>query len=217
MPRCQIDHLVITAPDLASGAELVSHSLGVAPQAGGEHPRMGTHNLLLKLGDSLYLEVIAPDPAAPKPGRPRWFQLDEQAADAPPRLATWVVRTSDIQATVAASSEPLGNVESMSRGQLHWRITIPPDGRLPFGGVAPALIEWQAATHPARGLRDVGCSFFKLEAFHPEAERISALLRSLGVEGDVSVEPLRAGERPYLVAHLQTPAGPRKLSGSAIR
>ena len=25
----------------------------------------------------------------------------------------------------------------MSRGQLNWRITIPPDGSLPFQGVAP--------------------------------------------------------------------------------
>src|SRR5713101_8875649 len=89
-------------------------SLGIAPQAGGEHARMGTRNRLLKLGDSLYLEVISPDPAAPKPGRPRWFQLDELQADAPPRLATWVVRTSDIHATLAACSEPLGNVESIS-------------------------------------------------------------------------------------------------------
>jgi hypothetical protein len=215
LPRCQIDHLVITAPDLASGADLVRRSLGIAPQAGGEHARMGTHNLLLKLGDSLYLEVISSDPAAPKPGRPRWFQLDELPADAPPRLATWVVRTTDIQATLAACPEPLGNVEPMSRGQLNWRITIPPDGRLPFDGVAPALIEWQAEAHPASRLRESGCSFLKLEVFHPQAQRISALLRSLAVEGDVSVAPLRAGERPYLVGHLQTPAGPRKLSGAA--
>ncbi len=65
---CQIDHIVITAPDLGAGAELVRRSLGVMPQAGGEHARMGTHNLLLKLGDSLYLEVIAPNPNAPEPG-----------------------------------------------------------------------------------------------------------------------------------------------------
>src|SRR5258708_31444422 len=176
---------------------------------------MGTHNLLLKLGDSLYLEVISPDPAAPKPGRPRWFQLDELQPNAPSRLATWVLRTTDIHATLAACSEPLGNVEAMSRGQLNWRITIPRDGKLPFDGVAPAVIEWQTETHPASRLPDVGCSFAKLEAFHPEAQRIAALLRSIAVEGDVSVAPLRAGERPYLVAHLQTPAGLRKLSGAA--
>lgn len=64
MPLCRLDHLTITAPTLESGAEFVRRSLGVDPQPGGEHPRMGTHNLLRRLGDSLFLEVIAPDPAA---------------------------------------------------------------------------------------------------------------------------------------------------------
>ncbi len=63
-------------------------------------------------------------------------------SDTPPRLATWVARTNDIRSTVAACSEPLGNVEPMSRGELSWLITIPPDGSLPFAGIAPTLIEW---------------------------------------------------------------------------
>jgi hypothetical protein len=76
MSACSIDHVTVTAPTLAGGAEFVRKALGVAPQAGGEHPRMGTHNLLLKLGDSMFLEVIAPNPNAPAPARPRWFALD---------------------------------------------------------------------------------------------------------------------------------------------
>ena len=172
---------------------------------------MGTHNVVLKLGDSLYLEVIAPNPKAPQPGRPRWFELDELKPDAPPRLATWVARTEDIRSTLAACSEPLGQVEAMSRGELDWLITIPPDGRLPLGGVAPALIEWRTQGHPAARLRETGCTLLRLEAFHPEAARISALLESISVEGEISVSPLRAGTRPRLVAHIQTPNGPRTL------
>jgi hypothetical protein len=64
MPRCRIDHIAVTAPTLEAGAELVRLALGVEPQAGGAHARMGTHNLLLRLGDAVYLEVIAPDPRA---------------------------------------------------------------------------------------------------------------------------------------------------------
>jgi hypothetical protein len=209
--RCRIDHLVVTAPDLAAGAAAVRRSLGVMPQTGGEHVRMGTHNLVLKLGDSLYLEVIAPDPKAPGPGRPRWFELDQLKPETPPRLATWVARTDDIRSTVAACSEPLGEVEAMSRGELDWLITIPGDGRLPLGGVAPALIEWRTPGHPAARLRETGCTLLRLEAFHPEAPRISALMRSISVEGPISVEPLPAGSRPYLVAHIQTPNGARTL------
>ncbi|HLQ23709.1 MAG TPA: VOC family protein [Gemmatimonadales bacterium] len=208
---CRIDHLVITAPDLAAGAELVRRSLGAIPQPGGEHARMGTHNLLLKLGESLYLEVISPNPDAPQPGRPRWFELDEVKPDTPPRLATWVARTDDIRSTLAACSEPLGKIEPMSRGELNWLITIPADGSRPVGGIAPTLIEWRTERHPAARLRDAGCSLTRLEVFHPEAPRISALLKSISVEGDICVAPLAAGERPYLVAHVQTPDGPRKL------
>ena len=208
---CQIDHLVVTAPDLAAGAEHVRRSLGVTPQPGGEHARMGTHNSVLKLGDSLYLEVIAPNPEAPDPGRPRWFELDHLKPDTPPRLATWVARTGDIRSTLAVSSEPLGNVEPMSRDRLSWLISISPDGSLPLGGVAPALIEWRTQPHPATRMQDAGCSLIRLEAFHPEAPRLSALLRSLSAEAAISVAPLPAGKRPHLVAHIQTPGGPRTL------
>jgi len=209
--RCEIDHIVITAPDLAAGAELVRRSLGVMPQVGGEHARMGTHNLVLKLGDSIYLEVIAPNPNAPKPGRSRWFELDEMKSGTPPRLATWVARTNDIRSTGAASSEPLGNVEPMSRGELSWLITIPADGSLPLAGIAPTLIEWHTQAHPATRLRDVGCSLVRFEAFHPDAPRVSALLRSISAEGKISVAPLPAGRRPYLVAHIQTADGLRSI------
>jgi hypothetical protein len=184
------------------------------PQVGGEHPRMGTHNFLLRLGDSVFLEVISPNPNAPKPARPRWFELDNLESNTPPRLALWVARTTDIHATLAACSEPLGNIEPMSRGQLNWLITIPSDGSLPFNGIAPTLIEWHTEAHIATKLQDVGCSLARLEAFHPEAHRISALLKSISVEGEISVAPLPAGERPYLVAYIQTPSGLKNLGAS---
>jgi hypothetical protein len=213
VPICEIDHLVITAPDLASGVEFVRQRLGVVPQPGGEHPRMGTHNCLLKLGESVYLEVISPNPAAPKPDRPRWFELDHLMPDTAPRLATWVARTSDIRATLAAASEPLGDIEPMSRGQLNWLITIPPDGSLPFSGVAPTLIEWSVQPHPATRLPDAGFSFVHLEAFHSEAPRISGLLRSLSLQSEVTVASLRAGSRPFLVAQILTPEGLKTIGG----
>ena len=141
MNQSFIDHIAITAPTLEAGAELVKNSLGVAPQKGGEHPRMGTHNLLLRLGDSVYLEVIACNPAADKPERPRWFALDEVNKNTKAKVKTWVVRTEDIYSTLDACSERIGNVEPMSRGELNWLITIPEDGSLPINGGAPALIQ----------------------------------------------------------------------------
>lgn len=128
----------------------------------------------------------------------------------PPRLSAWVVRVTDIRA--AAAAEPLGNVEPMSRGALDWLITIPSDGSVPLGGVAPALIEWHTDTHPAAKLEDRGLSLAKLVIRSSEPDRISQLLRSLELDAPVSVVLALAGESPRLVAHINTPPGLRLLS-----
>lgn len=212
MAACSIDHLTITAPTLEAGTAWVEAALGVRLQPGGQHLRMGTHNHLLRLGPSLYLEVIAPDPALPSPPRPRWFGLDDLPADAAPRLATWVARSGDIEAAVAAASvvDP-GPPTPMERGALQWLITIPADGRLRLGGLAPALIQWLTPQHPAAGLEDRGCVLTRLEARTPEPARVKASLAALGLDGAVAVSALAAGQAPRLVAHIDTPAGPRVL------
>ena len=212
--RCCIDHIAVTAPSLESGAEFIREALGVSPQPGGEHPRMGTHNMLLRLGETVYLEVIAPNPNAERPGRPRWFGLDTLRPDSAPGLGAWVARTEDIYTASTAASERLGEVEAMTRGSLEWHITISADGSLALGGLAPSLIQWKAGEpHPAGRLEDRGLSLVRLELFHPEPERVSRLLRSLEFEGPVSVEEARPGETPYLVAQIRTPLGLRTLSG----
>ena len=211
MHRCQLDHITVTAPTLAQGAAFVRHALGVELQPGGEHPRMGTHNLLLRLGDRQFLEVIAPNPDAPRPARPRWFALDTLRADAEARLSNWVARTDDIRLAAAASPEALGPVETMTRGAPQWLITIPADGSLPLGGTAPALIEWQTPGHPASRLQDVGCSLRRFELFHPEPERVRTLLAALGLAQAVVVSPLPTGAAPHLVAQILTPTGLRTI------
>jgi hypothetical protein len=205
MPRSRLDHIVVTAASLAEGAEHVRRALGVEMQPGGEHVRMGTHNCLLKLGEKLFLEVIAPNPAAPHPGRPRWFQLDEPESIKAPRLATWVARCDYIHALAPAS---LGKIETMTRGSFRWLITVPEDGKLPLQGIAPTLIEWRSETHPAQGLKDSGCSLVRLEASHPRPEEVTAILHSIGFEGDF---PVSRGE-PGLAAWIRTPAGERRLA-----
>ncbi len=213
MLHSKLDHIAVTAPSLAVGVEYVRQALGVTPQAGGEHPRMGTHNYCLKLGEKIYLEVIAINPKAPVPNRPRWFQLDKQDSDQAARLATWIVRTDNIQAATSASPVFPGDIESMSRGQINWHITIPKDGNLPLDGVAPTLIQWQGI-HPADTMQDLGCSLIRLEGFHSEVEQVEAMLESIGFHGDFSVSPLATGQQPYLIAHINTPTGQRQLCTS---
>ncbi|MEC4717899.1 VOC family protein [Noviherbaspirillum sp. CPCC 100848] len=211
---CRIDHITITSPSLEAGSEFVHERLGVRPQAGGEHPRMGTHNMLLRLGNAMFLEVISVDPAAGKPPRPRWFELDAQPAPVP-KLACWVARTEDIRTSLSCATEPLGTAEPMTRGSLEWLISIPEDGSLPLNGTAPALIQWNTAKHPALSLQDQGCQLAALELLHPEPARLNALLRALAVaEPGVSLSVARSGVAG-LIATIRTPLGLRTIGDPA--
>ncbi len=209
MAGTRIDHLVILAPTLDAGRRTIETSFGVPLQDGGRHAAMGTHNALLRLGPALYLEVIAVDPEAAAPTRPRWFGLDTPPART--HLATWVARSGALDIVLDWAPEPLGNTVTLTRGDYRWRITIAADGTLPLGGVAPALIEWQVPMHPAAHMPDVGCTLVGLELRHPDTARVKRLMESLGVlEPDISLDVIEAPE-PRLVAHIRTPLGLRTL------
>jgi hypothetical protein len=59
MLKSAIDHLVVTAGSRSAGAIYLAEVLGVEPLEGGEHARMGTHNALVRIGESAYIEAIA--------------------------------------------------------------------------------------------------------------------------------------------------------------
>lgn len=209
MVETRFDHLVVTSGSREAGIEWVRERLGVPLEMGGEHRTMGTHNALLRLGESSYLEVLAPNPdAAPPPGRARWFGLDELHPGDAPRLAGWVARTQDLEGAVLERRIDWGKVEPMERGALRWGITVRPDGSLPLDGVAPVLLQWETKDHPAAGLPDQGCSLVALQGFHPRAAEIREALDAIGFQGFFTVS-----ERwhPGLIGHIQTPTGVRSL------
>ncbi len=151
---------------------------------------MGTHNRLLRLGDRVYLELIAVDPAAPSLARPRWFDLDRphvrEAAARSPFLLTWVVRTDDIAA--ATERAPiLGDVLPLARGPYRWRITVPADGARRFDGVLPSLIQWDGDAHPADALPDAGCALAGISLAHPDAGAINEIFKLIGLAEPISV------------------------------
>jgi Glyoxalase-like domain len=194
-----LDHLVVAAATLEAGTDFVASRLGVRPGGGGKHAFMGTHNRVLRLGD-VYLEVIASDPDAVKPARPRWFGLDEFRGA--PRLIHWVARTDDLETAAARSLEPLGAITATARGELRWRITIPDDGSLPGGGVIPTLIQWDGA-HPLTNLAESGCRLISLKGRHANPERVTRALESLGL-----ALPVDYGDKPGLQAMISSPRGP---------
>jgi len=207
------DHLVLAAASVADGIEYVAALTGATPRPGGQHVAMGTHNALLKLGERLYLEIIAIDPAGGKPARPRWFGLDRIDLQADlqerPRLIHWVARTGDIDALVAACPVALGPVHAMARGAFRWRITIPDDGSLPGRGVVPTLIRWDVPTHPADALPASGVTLVQLAATHPDPAPVRAALERLGLDAAIHVTYDR---ETRLAAMLRTPRGIATLS-----
>lgn len=172
---------------------------------------MGTHNRLLKLGENTYLEVIAINPAAAKPQRPRWFGLDSLTSDSPPRLTAWVARTPDIEGTYAASTASLGTILPMYRGDLEWRITVPDDGNLIFGGIVPMLIEWKRQPHPVARLPESGCILLRLEGFAADPTIAGAALESIQARKLLKLQRAAANAPPSLVAHVNTSNGPKTL------
>jgi Glyoxalase-like domain len=204
----ELDHLVVAARSLAAGCDLVEAQLGVRPQTGGKHVAMGTHNALLALGAGSYLEVIAIDPEAEAPARPRWFDLDQPRMRASlaegPRLIHWAARTDDIDAARARAKIDPGPVHPMQRGDLHWEITIPDDGHLPGAGLVPTLIEWPQGVHPTSRLPDRSLRLLALAGEHPEPAPIRAALAALGLSDVLKVT---YGRYPRLAAMIRTPRG----------
>ena len=185
-PETRLDHIVIACPNHEAGKKFLSSVLGVTLVPGGKHEKMSTHNYLVGLGKSTYLELISKDPEAPRPDRVRWFGLDTMDEGAGPHM-TWVIRSNDINASLTNASEWPGPVLPMSRGEYHWNITVPDDGNLVLGGAIPSMIQWQTAILPAEKLPDSGCSLDHLEIAHPEPHRISAFLESVNFRGPVKV------------------------------
>jgi len=201
-----IDHLAVAATSLAGRA--LDDFLGVTLPAGGRHARMGTHNRLLRLGPSAYLELIAIDPDGATPERPRWFELDDPALQARlgagPRLVHWIARVETPELPVLPVD--VGPWEPFQRGDLSWQLTVRPDGTLPAGGVVPSLICWSGPAHPAALLPDLGVRLESLELEHPRAAEVQRQLDALGLS-----ERCRPGRVARLAAHLRTPAGRRSL------
>ncbi len=199
-----LDHLVVSAGSLAEGAEAVEAALGLPLTGGGQHLAMGTHNRLLRLGD-VYLEVIATDPSQAVPARPRWFDLDRFAGR--PRLTNWVVACDDLAGALVGAPHGTGVPTEFARGDLRWQMAVPADGRLPFDGAYPALIQWQGTAHPIKVLPDSGARLTLLEIVHPDADALRTALSALSDRRIVFVK----GPAKALRAEILTPHGTRVL------
>lgn len=206
----RLDHITIVASSLESGSAYVKAALGVAPGPGREHPSMATHNLLMALGSSVYLEVIAANPAAAPVSRARWFGIDDIPDGATPRLAAWVASTNDI---VGATVPAIGQVETMYRDLHTWRMAFRSDGTLALDGAVPLLIQRAPNADPVAALPKSSLQFKSLHIVHPAPEEVLALFATMDLAATPHVTVAK-GAICNLVAEIQTPSGIRMLGGT---
>lgn len=210
----QLDHITVIAPTLAEGVAHVRACLDIDVPFGRRHPDMATHNHLLRLGESVYLEIIAANTAAPRPNRARWFGLDDNAAlcadwESGRRLRGWVARTQDIDAVLARHGQLLGRRVDFTSANGSFCFAIPDDGALPLEGAAPSVIDRLGKPPSVATMADAGARLQSLILEHPEPDRIRRLYDQLGI-----AEPpvVTQGERLRYRALIETPAGVKELT-----
>ena len=211
-----VDHLVVAAASLDDGVAWCEATLGVTPGPGGRHPLFGTHNRLLKIASDAYpqayFEIIAIDPEAPVPARPRWFGLDGLDLSAGPRLIHVVGRSPMLDMhrwgliTVGLKpGDPVKAGRDTPEGPLSWQILVREDGQLNCGGALPTLIQWDGR-HPAEAMPDSGVVLQSL-ALNGVPDRARDVLRMRGVQ-------VSSAAGPALQAVLSTPRGDVTLTSS---
>jgi len=199
-----VDHLIYAVPELSAGITAVEDLLGVRAAIGGKHIGLGTHNALLALGPSTYLEIIAPDPDQDEYRQPRIFGIDNLTR---PRLVAWVARAEDLDELASrglSRGQSLGAVLSGSRKNadgaiLTWRFTDP--FNVIADGVVPFFIDWGKSPHPAK-TAPPGARLVRLHAEHPDPNPVRQDLETLILD-----LPITQGAEAALVAEIDCPKG----------
>jgi hypothetical protein len=225
--KTQIDHLVVAAHTLEQGVQWCEATLGITPEAGGEHSQFGTHNKLFKIATPAhplaYFEIIAINPGAKGPANPnakRWFDLDNPelraAVAQEPRLVHFVAGTDEmLPARIALKGLGIDRGLAMPasrhsrKGVLHWQITVREDGYRLFEGCLPTLIQWgkpddaePLRLHPRNSLPRSRVSLDSIAVSHPSAAKLQAAYAAIGLQGVAITEG-----PANLSATLKTPKG----------
>ncbi len=180
------DHIAIGCATREQGAEYINSRTGLTVPVGGEHPLMGTHNLVMSTGKDSFLEVIAINPDAAKPAHPRWFGLDSARFDTP-RPHAWILNSDDLDKDLEiarANGVDLGAPLTLTRGDMTWRFAVRKDGAIPLDGAAPMIMQWpEMPEHPATNMPDFGARILHVEVQTPHATKLESMLAAIG--GDI--------------------------------
>jgi len=211
--QCQLDHIVIAHPNLERAMEEFADLTGCKPAYGGPHIGGGTHNALVSLGDSVYLELISPDPAQtnevkPVPGKNLGQRLKEFKGS---QLLAWAIRSNALDEMAGM----LHGIETakpfdMSRQQpggdlLRWRLMNLLKHELQ--GFAPFYIDWLQCPHPC-ATNPVAGEFLSLKVTHPDQRLADIIHDTTGVEYE--------GGAPGFMLEFSTSKGPVIMSSQEL-
>ena len=145
----KLDHIVLGCNTLREGTDYVEEKLGLSLSEIGYHHHMGTHNRVIKIGENIYLEVIAIDPNANKPKHFRWFNLDNKKQQArlkkSPQIIGYVIENQNPD--MLKFYNPFFEA---SRGNYCWEFAMPKsddtliNDELIESGLVPSLIKWKS-------------------------------------------------------------------------
>jgi len=182
-----IDHLILGISDLERGMGEFEAATGVRPVVGGVHPGRGTRNALASLGDTTYIEIIAPDPKQTVDS-PMVAELKSIQSLKP---VGWALAAQDVfavQARLRAREIEHGAAMPGSRAlpdgsRLRWStfsVTRPAHAWLPF------FIHWADADKQPARTSPRGCSLVSVQLRDPNPDPLTMVLRAAG--NDTAVE-----------------------------
>jgi hypothetical protein len=86
----------------------------------------------------------------------------------------------------------------MTRNSYRWKISVPDNGALAWGGILPTAIQWEEGDdgvvhHPCDVLPESGCELVSLRLSHPAAVLgnggLIGIFRELRIAGPVDLKP----------------------------
>lgn len=200
----EIDHIVLVVPNLELGMASLFEKTGVMPIFGGRHLKQGTHNALLRIGESSYLELLAVDRENKDISAPRWMGVDLINSSC---ITRWAIKSDTIQSQLEVLNRYNKNLGFSKEGQritpsgnqLVWELSVPLPK--PKVEVIPFLIDWKESIHPSKGLGNQ-CKISRFTLGHPNPLIINEVLKELNFEMTI----FKASE-PTIVLELETPKG----------
>ena len=182
----KLDHVVIAANNLDEGTSYVENKLNVKLSNIGYHRDMGTHNRIVKISKSVYLEVISIDPNCGHLNSKRWFNLDSLKLQSQlrksPQVIGYVIENVDIK--ILKYYEPFFKA---SRNEYKWKFAMPGTNasiladQFYLSGIIPSLINWESEK-PIIKMQDNHLNLKKIQVLLTENQlRYKNFMNSLGV------------------------------------